>query len=130
MHQFRYCQMYMRIIEFMKNLPYSSYLSWIIGLIFLLFSTRANSNPELDLSLKSGPNAATLEHDNRENRYGVTGGIAGDLRWPVLDRMSLGGQIESLYTPRGANAVFGGVADGGSRGHYLDLVVGVAPGGE
>lgn len=88
---------------------------------------KIRADSELDISLKAGPNAATLEHNNRENRYGITGGLAGDRRWLLTDRLVLAGQAELLYTPRGAKAVLDGMDEGGSRAHYLDVVVAVRP---
>ena len=87
----------------------------------------ARAEPGLELALKAGPNAATLDEPSRFARYGVTGGLAGHLEWPLVDRFSLGGQVELLYTPRGAEAFFDGVYVGETRGHYLDLVVAARP---
>lgn len=100
----------------------------ITTLIMLLTSHRARAqSAEFDLALKGGPNVATLAHDNRDNRYGFTGGLSGDLQWSISDRFLLGGQIDLLYTPRGANAVFDGVMEGASREHYIDLMLAGRP---
>lgn len=89
---------------------------------------RARADSDLHLSLKGGFNAATLDHEFRENRYDFSGGIAGDLQARVSERFSLAGQIEFLYTPRGANVVFEGEKQGEFRDHYVDLVAAVRPG--
>lgn len=98
-----------------------------ITIIFLIPQRARAQSAEFDLALKGGPNAATLAHDNRDNRYGFTGGLSGDLQWFIVDQFSLGGQIELLYTPRGANAVFNGVMEGASREHYIDLMLAAHP---
>ena len=85
------------------------------------------AEPELSIALKSGPNGATLDHDNRINRYGFTGGVAGHLQWLLSDHFSLAGQLDLLYTPRGAGVVFEGVSQGGIRQHYFDVMISARP---
>jgi hypothetical protein len=99
----------------------------VIIIVFLISREAHAQSTEFDLALKGGLNAATLAHDNRDNRYGFTGGLSGNLQWSVADRFSLAGQIELLYTPRGANAVFNGVMEGVSREHYIDLMLAARP---
>src|SRR5689334_12985341 len=93
----------------------------IAALWLIPFSARAQ--PELDLALKGGPNAATLDEDYRFKKYGFTGGLAGCLRWLLTERSSLGGQVEILYSPRGAEVVYEGEYLGDSRQHYLDITI-------
>jgi len=87
----------------------------------------AGAEPEPGLALKGGFNAATLAHDYRVHRYGVSGGAAGYLRWSLGDRLSLAGQLDLLYTPRGANAVFDGELQGRSRQRYFDVTLAARP---
>lgn len=98
-------------------------------MIFILGITpvSARAQPELDLVLKGGPNATTLAKDNRIARYGVSGGLAGSLRWPLVDRFSLAGQMELLYTPRGAEATFEGEHLAMARYHYIDFTLVARP---
>jgi len=98
----------------------------ISAILFLCpFSSRAE--PGLEISLKGGPNAATLDHDLRVNRYGFSAGVAGDLQWSLSDRVSLAGQLELLYTPRGAKVVLDDVLQGQLREHYLDAMIAARP---
>lgn len=99
----------------------------LIMTVLWLFSSPAYSQPEPVLAFKGGFNAATLDEDNRENRYGFTGGLAGMLRWPLEGRFSLSGELDLLYTPRGADAVFGGMRLARSRQHYLDIMIAARP---
>jgi hypothetical protein len=89
-------------------------------------SSRAEPD-ELSIAFKGGPNAATQAETYRVNRYGFSGGLSGELKWPLLDRFLLGGQIELLYTPRGAEVVFEGEHVGKLREHYFDLTVAARP---
>lgn len=95
-------------------------LVWMIPL-------RAGAEPELGVAFKGGPNAATVAEDNRFNRYGLSGGLAGNLRWPLIDRFSLAGQIELLYTQRGTEASREGEYLGKVRQHYFDVTVAARP---
>ena len=87
----------------------------------------ADAGPEMDLAFKGGINAATLDGDNSVHREGVTGGLAGALQWPLVNRWSLAGQVELLYTPRGADVIFEGAYLGGFRQRYLDVAVAARP---
>jgi hypothetical protein len=97
----------------------------LIALFLSPLSSRAE--PELEVVLKGGPNAATLDHDFRVTRYGFSGGLAGELQWSLADRFSLAGQIELLYVPRGAEVVFDGVSQGNLRQHYFDALIAARP---
>jgi hypothetical protein len=88
---------------------------------------RAQPLRELDIAFKGGPNAATQAEDLRVNRYGVSGGLSGDLKWSLIDHFWLAGQLDLLYTPRGAEVVFQGEHVGKSREHYIDLMVAARP---
>jgi hypothetical protein len=85
------------------------------------------ASPELGIALKGGPNAATLAENYRSRRLGFTGGIASYLRSPHAGRLSIAGQIELLYTPRGAEASIEGEPLGRTRQHYLDIVLAARP---
>lgn len=101
---------------------------WLIILALGLSSSLSWAQPsETDIALKGGANAAILTDTNRENRYGFSGGILGYMQWSFNDRISLGGQAELLYTPRGAEAVFDGATQGQFREHYVDLMLAVRP---
>lgn len=99
----------------------------ILLALFWLPPLRSNAEPELAIALKGGPNAATLDHDFRVNKYGFSGGLSGQIQWWLSDRFSLAGQIDLLYTPRGAEAVFEGVSQGSLRQHYFDVMVSARP---
>lgn len=92
-----------------------------------LIPSITHAQPELNIALKVGPNAATQSETYRANRYGLSGGFLGDLQWPVGDRLSIGGQLELLYTPRGAEVIFEGEHVGKLREHYFDLTAAVRP---
>lgn len=100
---------------------------WITVLVWLV-PLPAGAEPEPGIAFKGGPNAATLAEDNRFSRYGFSGGLAGHLQWLLVDRFSLAGQMELLYTPRGAEVIFDGVYVGRSRERYLDLTLAARPG--
>lgn len=100
----------------------------LIAVAFWLAPSSSRAQPdELSIAFKGGPNAATQAETYRVNRYGLSGGISGDLRWSLTDRFSLAGQIELLYTPRGAEVVFEGEHVGKLREHYFDLVIAARP---
>jgi hypothetical protein len=101
--------------------------SLIIMLSVWLYPLLVSAESETGLALKGGLDAATLNKEYRVNRYGSTGGVAGYLQWPLADRFSLAGQIELLYTPRGAEVIFEGVPQGKIRQHYLDVMVAARP---
>lgn len=87
----------------------------------------SHAEPDLHIALKGGLDAATLDHEFRENRYDFSGGFAGYFRDSISERLSLAGQIELLYTPRGANVVFEGEKQAEFRYRYVDLVVAIRP---
>src|SRR5579872_4889282 len=102
--------------------------TWLIIATLGLFASPSWAQPsETDVALKGGDNAATLTQDNRDNRYGFSGGIFGHMQWSFNDRISLGGQAELLYTPRGAEAVLDGMTQGQFREHYVDFMLAVRP---
>jgi len=90
-------------------------------------SSIVHAQPELDIGFKGGPNAAIQAENFRVNRYGFSGGLSGDLQWLLIDRLLLGGQIELIYTPRGAETIFEGEHVGKLREHYVDLTVTARP---
>lgn len=100
--------------------------SLIITAIWLAHVS-AHAEPDLDVAFKGGPDAATLAEDYRVNRYGFSGGLAGYLQRPLIDRLSLGGQIELLYAARGSEINFGGEFLGKSRQHYIDFTIEARP---
>lgn len=100
----------------------------LISMFILGMPLQAHADGELDLAVKVGPNAATLAHENRVSRYGFSGGLAGYFEWSLPERFSFGIQVESLYTPRGAEVVLEGQTQGTFRQHYLDLVAAARPG--
>jgi hypothetical protein len=85
------------------------------------------AQPELSVALKGGPNAATVNRENRTHKYGISGGLAGSLQWSLRDRLSLGVQIGLLYTPRGAETVREGEYLGTVRERYFDVTVAFRP---
>jgi hypothetical protein len=87
----------------------------------------ARAQPESGLAFKGGLNAATQAENFRVDRYGISGGVSGGLQWPLIERFLLGGQIELLYTPRGAETVFEGEHVGKVREHYVDFTVTARP---
>ncbi len=99
----------------------------VILVLVCLSPHGAHAESELGLGLKGGPNAATLAEDHRVNRYGVSAGIAGFLRRPLDERFSLAGQLEVLYTARGAETIFEGEYLGRTRLHYTDIMVAARP---
>lgn len=106
-------------MEFMKKL--------LVVILIGVTPVLVRAEPKLGIALKAGPNEATLDHNDRVNRYGFTGGLAGYLQGSLSDHFSLAGQIDLLYTPRGAEVVFGGVSQGGIRQHYIDAMVSARP---
>jgi hypothetical protein len=101
--------------------------SLVIILLCLLIHPLVYAEPELGIALKGGPNAATLAEENRVNRYGFTGGLAGYLKHSIAERVSLAVQTDLLYTPRGAEAIFEGEYLGKSRYHYFDIIISARP---
>jgi hypothetical protein len=99
----------------------------IIIIAICEFTLIARAEPDLDLAVKGGPNAATQAEELRVNRYGFSGGASGQLRWRTTDRISLGAQLELLYTPRGASIEVQGQQVGKIRDHYIDLALSTRP---
>lgn len=100
------------------------------ALLFLsawLIASPAGANSEFGFALKGGGNAATLKSDNADKRYGLTGGLAGYLQWPLGSNLSLSAQVELLYAPRGAEAFFEGEYVGQFRQNYFDVVMAARP---
>lgn len=108
--------------------PVEGYMKSLFIIIFVwLIPLSSQADPELNVAFKGGPNVATLAHDNRDTRYGFSGGLATHLQWALADRFSLAGQIELLYTPRGAKAISGGNYLGQVREYYFDIMVAARP---
>lgn len=95
--------------------------------MLLWMAPPAYAGPDVGIALKGGPNAARLSHDYRVHRYGFSDGLAAHLQWSLTDRLSLGGQLDLLLTPRGTEIVYEGVLQGKLRMHYFDLVLAVRP---
>jgi hypothetical protein len=95
-------------------------LAWLIPSI-------AIANPQGEVSFKGGPNAATQARKYRYHKYGLSGGLAGGVERALTERLSLGGQVEILYTPRGSKILFEGEGPGWTWMHYLDLMVMARP---
>lgn len=92
-----------------------------------LASSPADADSEFGIMIEGGPAMSTLSHDNRANRFGFSGGVAAYLGRALADRFSLAGQVELLYTGRGADVVFNGDSLGGIRQHYFDLMLAARP---
>ncbi|HWO23478.1 MAG TPA: porin family protein [Kofleriaceae bacterium] len=99
----------------------------LIVMILCLFSLTARARPGLGVSFKGGANAARHAEESRFNRYGISGGIAGQLQWGLSERFALGGQLDLLYSPRGAKIISLDEYLGQIREHYLDLAVAARP---
>lgn len=93
----------------------------------LLIPSMAIANPQGEVSFKGGPNAATQERKYRYHKYGLSGGLAGGLEWALTERLSLGGQVELLYTPRGSKMLYYDDPPAWTWMHYLDLMVMARP---
>lgn len=98
-----------------------------ILIFYLLAPLSASAAPELSVAPKGGPNSATLAENFRVNRYGFSGGLAGYIQWPLVDRFFIASQMELLYTTRGAETILEGEYLGRSREHYFDLMVAARP---
>ena len=105
----------------------TSLTSLLVTTILCLGTSEARAQPELDIAIKGGPNAATQAQDFRSNRDGISGGFSGDLQWSPFRRLSLGGQLELLYTPRGSETIVQGEQVGQLREHYIDLTATARP---
>src|SRR4051812_31108503 len=92
--------LYLTQISRLENRGYIMF-KYVILICFCLTPLRARAEPRLELALKGGFDAATFNKDYRFNRYGFSGGLAGNLGWSLSGRLSLAGQLDLLYTPRG-----------------------------
>lgn len=105
-----------------------SILGYLSISIFIIYICRtASAEPDLELALKGGPNTSMLVADDRHAKHGFSGGIGGCLLWRGFQRFSLAGQLDLLYTPRGAEAVFDGQYVGVTRMRYFDVTVAARP---
>jgi hypothetical protein len=86
-----------------------------------------SADTEADIALKGGLNSSIFAHENRESISGFSGGLEAHLEKPFVDHVSLGGQIELIYSQRGAEVVVGGQHLARSREHYMDLTAAVRP---
>lgn len=100
-------------------------LLWVLG---LAASPARAETPTRSLAIQAGPNAATQAEDNRVNRYGASGGVAGGLQWSLGPLISLAAQVELAYVPRGAEVVVDGESVGRIRHHCLDVAITARPG--
>jgi len=101
---------------------------WVVAAISSwLLPLHVGAQPMLDIGIKAGLGAATLNHDNRDIRYGASGGFTGVLLHPFGNRFSMGEELDLLYTQRGAETVVDGVTQGESREHYIDLMLALHP---
>ena len=102
-----------------------------LALVILLCLPRlSEAQPELGLSLKAGLNAAAWDGEQHyEHKYGFSGGLAGDLRWPFGARFSLGAQLALLYMPRGTESFDRTTGEllAIIRQHYFDIAVAFRP---
>jgi hypothetical protein len=98
-------------------------------IILLCLPRLSEAQPELSLSLKAGPNAAIWDREHHDHKYGLSGGLAGDLRWPLEGRFSLGGRLALLYVPRGTKSISPTTGEflGTFHQHYFDMAVAVRP---
>jgi hypothetical protein len=78
-------------------------------------------------AVKGGLDAATLSKEFRVARYGFSGGVSGGLQRPFTGGFSLGGQLDLLYTTRGADVIVDDVLQGRFRQHYFDVVLAARP---
>jgi hypothetical protein len=98
-------------------------------IILLCLPRLSEAQPELSLSLKAGPNAAIWDREHHDHKYDLSGGLAGDLRWPVGGRFSLGGQLALLYVPRGTKSISPTTGEflGTYYQRYFDIAVAIRP---
>ncbi|HWO23551.1 MAG TPA: outer membrane beta-barrel protein [Kofleriaceae bacterium] len=98
-------------------------------IILLCLPRLSEAQPELSLSLKAGPNAAAWDSELAEHKYGFSGGLAGDLWWPLRARFSLGAQMALLYVPRGTKGFDPTTGEflATFRQHYFDTAVAFRP---
>ena len=100
----------------------------LIVVVVWLMSPPAYAGPQPEVAFKGGAVAATTAADSSANRYGFTGGLAGDLQWSLANKFSLAAQLELLYTPRGPRVVFEGEYQGKFRMRYFDITLAARPG--
>jgi hypothetical protein len=104
-------------------------LSFILLLNFVSLPTRlGHADSGLHIGIKGGLDAATFDHENRENRHDFTGGVAGYLQRSMFEGLSLAGQLEFQYTPRGATVVADDLKQGELHLYYVDIVAAIRPG--
>jgi hypothetical protein len=98
-------------------------------LVILCLPYSSNSQPELSFSLKAGPNAAAAGREQNALKYGLSAGVAGDLRWSSAARFSLGAQLALLYVPRGVKVISPSTGEfiGAFRRHYIDTTAALRP---
>src|SRR5215207_3897920 len=97
--------------------------------ILICLPRLSEAQPEPSLSLKAGPNAAIWDRGHHDHKYGLSGGLASDLRWPSGGRFSLGGHLALLYVPRGTKSFSSTTGEflGTYYQHYLDIAVAFRP---
>jgi hypothetical protein len=117
------------LVEFMiSKKQVDNYVSYVLILVlFWLMPVKAYAGPGVSIALKGGPDAATLAEADRSNKYGFSGGISGYHPWALTEQSSLAGQLDLLYTDRGAEVVFDGDSIGKTRLHYLDVTLSARP---
>lgn len=98
-------------------------------LVVLFWARLSNAQPELSISLKGGSSAAVWNREAHNHTYGLSGGLAGDLVWPIGSRFSLGGQLALLYVPRGTESISSMTGEflGAFRLHYFDVSAALRP---
>jgi hypothetical protein len=99
----------------------------ILIMSLLLVSQQASAEPRIGAALKGGLDAATLAEDNRSDRYGFTGGVSGYLLQSLTGSFFMGGQLDLLYTSRGADVVSDGKSLGETRLQYFDILLAARP---
>lgn len=99
----------------------------ILIMNLLLVSQRVEAEPRIGASLKGGLDAATLAEANRSNRYGFTGGASGYVLQSLTDSFFVAGQLDLLYTSRGADVVSDGKSLGQTRLQYFDILFSARP---
>ena len=89
-----------------------------------------NAEPEKQIAVKGGLGISSVTEDNqlsRRSRYGLSGGVAGSLHWPLVERYLLAGQVELLYAQRGSQAFFEDEYIGTVRTHYAGIALAARP---
>ncbi len=93
-----------------------------------MLRSSAQANPELDVALRGGLSAARHAAEFRVHRYGISGGVGACLQWELEGRFLLGGQVDLLYTTRGAEVVTDGFKQGTFEEPYFDVALAARPG--